>query len=150
MRHFLARTDFPALLGILAAQAYQCLGPQIRQGAIVFDTLENVAQLPTGWQDEQHPGSYRLHQTGSPYWFDWANGASAIKPHTFAAQESLWKTVRDEAGRLHFKAVLPKPQKIALIGVRACDLAALAIQDQHFLHGALLTLITNSGVKTCC
>ncbi|MEZ5453169.1 MAG: 4Fe-4S dicluster domain-containing protein [Thiothrix sp.] len=135
MHHFLARADFPAMLETLAAAGFACIGPQVRQGSIVFDPLHEVAQLPQGWQDEQQPGSYRLHQTGSPYWFDWANGASAIKPHTFAPQESLWKAVRDEVGRLHFKTILPKPRKTAILGVRACDLAALAIQDQHFLHG---------------
>ena len=135
MPHFLTRTDFPDLLKALEWEGYACIAPQVRQGAIVFDTLSSVAQLPTGWQDTQEPGHYRLHQTGSPYWFDWANGASAIKPHTFAPQESLWKVVRDESGRLHFKTILPKPQKTAILGVRACDLAALALQDQHFLHG---------------
>lgn len=134
MSLFLWRKEFPTLLAVLNKAGFDCIGPQLKQGAIAFDHLQSVEQLPTGWQDEQQPGRYRLHQTGSPYWFDWANGASAIKPHTFAPQESLWQASRDQAGRLSFQAVIPKPPKTAIIGVRACDLAALAIQDQHFLY----------------
>ena len=135
MRHYLSKTDFPALLALLQALDYTCIAPQIRHGAIMFAPLTDITQLPQGFQDEQAPAHYRLRQTDSPYWFDWANGAAAIKPHTFAPQETLWKVMRDESGRLHFKTVLPKPDKVAILGVRACDLAALAVQDQHFLHG---------------
>ncbi len=106
MRHYLSKQDFPALLDVLQTVGYTCIAPP------------------------------PLPHTDSAYWFDGANGASAIKPYTFAPHESLWKVMRDEAGRLHFITVLPKPQPIALLGVRACDLAALALQDQHFLHGA--------------
>ncbi len=135
MNHFLAREDFPHLLRALTQAGYDCVGPQIRQGAIVFDHLHSVTQLPQGFQDEQQPAHYRLQQTDSPYWFDWSNGASAIKPYTFAPQENLWAVQRDQSGRLRFQATLPQPQKTAIIGVRACDLAALTLQDQHFLHG---------------
>ncbi|MGA7180735.1 MAG: 4Fe-4S dicluster domain-containing protein [Thiobacillaceae bacterium] len=31
--------------------------------------------------------------------------------------------------------MMPRSKPLAVIGVRACDLAALAIQDKHFLHG---------------
>ncbi len=133
--HFLARADFPALLAALHTSGYACVGPQICHGTIVFAPLTDSTQLPAGWQDTQQPGSYRLHQTGTPYWFDWANGASAIKPYTFAPQETLWTAHRAEAS-LHFQATDPVAPKIALLGVRACDLAALALQDQHFLQGA--------------
>lgn len=135
MSLFLKRETFPALLDMLASAGFDCIGPQVRQGAIVFDRLEKVEQLPAGWQDEQQTASYRLHQTGSPYWFDWANGASAIKPYAFTPQESLWKVSRDASGRLSFHSLPPTARKTAIIGVRACDLVALAIQDQHFLYG---------------
>ncbi|MHB1084054.1 MAG: 4Fe-4S dicluster domain-containing protein [Thiobacillus sp.] len=41
---------------------------------------------------------------------------------------------RDDAGALTFAAVLPSSPAPAIIGVRACDLAALALQDAHFLR----------------
>ncbi len=135
MTLFLRREEFPVLLDVLVKTGFDCVGPQIREGAIVFDRLDNVAQLPSGWQDEQQPASYQLKQTGEPYWFNWANGASAIKPYTFAPQETLWEARRDNLGRIRFTQTLPQPRKTAIIGVRACDLAALAIQDQHFLQG---------------
>ena len=41
---------------------------------------------------------------------------------------------RDDAGALKFAAVMPTTPAQAIIGVRACDLAALALQDAHFLQ----------------
>ncbi len=136
MRHYLSKTDFPALLTLLQTLDYTCIAPQVQHGAITYAPLAAVTDLPYGVQDQQAPAHYRLQPTDAAYWFDWANGASAIKPYTFAPQETLWKVLRDESGRLHFKTVLPKPDKVAILGVRACDLAALALQDQHFLQGA--------------
>jgi ferredoxin len=43
---------------------------------------------------------------------------------------------RDDDGRLEFSAPGAEPRPLAVVGVRACDLAALALQDAHFLHGA--------------
>jgi ferredoxin len=36
---------------------------------------------------------------------------------------------------MEFAARVPESEKIAVIGVRGCDLAALHLQDQHFLEG---------------
>ncbi len=40
---------------------------------------------------------------------------------------------RDGQGGLAFESVAPPAEMLAVIGVRACDLAALALQDAHFL-----------------
>jgi ferredoxin len=38
-------------------------------------------------------------------------------------------------GGLSFQTQIPEVGKTAVIGVRACDLAAMALQDQHFISG---------------
>jgi len=135
MTYFLKRSGFDRLLSVLEEQDYTCVGPQVKDGAIVFGTLSDPSQLPAGWKDKQSPGSYALQQSDLPYWFDWANGPSAVKPFTFVPEETLWQVTRDDEGHLGFKATPPKVNKMAILGVRACDLAALAIQDQHFIQG---------------
>ena len=132
---FLPRTVFPRLIEELARRGYRVIGPQPRDGAIVFDAIERAEHLPRGMRDEQAPGRYRLVDIVSPRYFAWANGPQAIKPLTFAPRESLWRVRRDEKGSLKFESLTPQPEKTALIGVRACDLAALALQDAHFLEG---------------
>ena len=132
---FLERADLGRLLGALAEAGYDCIGPQVRDGAIVYDRLADVAQLPRGVHDRQQPGSYRLTSGDGPRQFAWANGPQALKPLTFVPAEILWRARRDAGGALRFdtEAVAPRPQ--AVLGVRACDLAALALHDQHFLGG---------------
>ena len=132
---FLPRDGLQLLLVALRAAGMRCVGPQVRDGAIVYDTLTDVEQLPASVRDLQAPGGYTLQRTGSTRQFAWANGPQALKPLLFAPRESLWRVVRGADGTLAFREMLPDPQPTAVIGVRACDLAALALQDQHFLDG---------------
>ncbi len=115
-------------------RGYQCLGPEARNGAIVMAELLSPDGLQRGLQAEQAPGHYQLTTDPLNRYFAWANGPQAIKPHAFAAQESLWQVRRDDQGRLQFEAVLAEAPALAIIGARACDLAALGLQDAHFLR----------------
>jgi sulfhydrogenase subunit beta (sulfur reductase) len=130
---FLPVAQLSVLVAQLMERGYRCLGPQAENGAIVMRVLES-ADLPRGLQAEQAPGHYRLTQDPHQRYFAWANGPQAIKPLAFAPQETLWQVRRDAAGALQFEAVLPEAPALAIIGVRACDLAALALQDAHFLR----------------
>ena len=51
------RDDFQQLLDVLVGRHYQLVGPTLRDGAIVYDTLTSAADLPVGWTDEQTGGS---------------------------------------------------------------------------------------------
>jgi len=133
---FLPRDGLQQLIDALRAAGMRCVGPQVRDGTIVYDTLAGSQHLPAGMQDLQGPGSYTLRRTAAARQFAWANGPQALKPLLFAPRESLWRVVRGAEGKLEFRAVLPEVQPIAVIGVRACDLAALVLQDQHFLTGS--------------
>ena len=131
---FLARGDFNQLIEALQAQGYRCVGPQVREGAIVYDSLTRAGQLPVGIHVEQAPGSYRVHQSDSIRAFAWSNGPQALKPLLNAPRETLWTAGRDANGALQFESTTVEPTPLAVIGVRSCDLAALALQDRHFLR----------------
>ena len=131
---FLTLEQLPALIAELMQRGYQCLGAEARNGAIVMSELSSPHGLARGLQARQQPGHYQLTRDPHNRYFAWANGPQAIKPHAFAAQESLWQVRRDEQGGLQFEAVLPEAPALAIIGARACDLAALALQDAHFLR----------------
>ncbi|MCB1733992.1 MAG: 4Fe-4S dicluster domain-containing protein [Gammaproteobacteria bacterium] len=129
---FLPHSQLPALLHALHETGYRCIGPQARDGAIVFDELQDTADLPWGLIDVQEPGRYRLTEATSRRAFAWANGPQAIKPWVFQAHEPQWTAQRNAQGHIRFEAVHVAPQATAILGVRACDLAALQIQDCHF------------------
>ncbi len=133
MPDYLPRDQFQRLLDALVAEGYQLLGPQLREGALQFAPVHAVDDFPKGVREAQAPGQYRLHHDAGERLFAWATGPQGLKPLLFAPREVLWRAEKDEAGHLQFRESLPEPPPTAVIGVRACDLAAATIQDQLFL-----------------
>ena len=130
----ISRKHLSALIPVLQQAGYRCVGPQLRDGTIVYDTVSSLDPFPRGYRDRQAPGAYRLEADDSNYLFSWANGPQALKPFLFTPREPLWQSERRADGSLRFSAVNTTDEAIAVIGVRACDLAALALQDAHFLR----------------
>lgn len=135
---FLSREGLWQLGSLLQQAGYRVLAPKTESGAILYRELESMEQLPWGVRQTQAPGEYRLQQQGTLRAFAWANGPQALKPSLFAPTETLWRVSRDESGSLHFTHTTPMQQKpLAVLGVRSCDLAALAIHDRHFFGGEM-------------
>jgi ferredoxin len=133
--NFLPRQALQTLLDTLKGQGFRTLGPRVQDGAIQYLDLVDAGQLPGGWHDEQSPGRYRLSSGESARCFTWAIGPQALKPHLFSARETLWHSARDAGGGISFSDAAIGQQPMAVIGVRACDIAALELQDRHFLDG---------------
>jgi len=133
---FLPHAAGQALLDGLRAAGYAVLGPVVRDGAMVLAEVSSTADLATGVRDGQAPGRYRLEREGDERWFGWTVGPQGLKPLLFPAREVLWRSSRDAVGRLRFEPVEVAAPSFAVLGVRACDLAALAMLDAHFLGGA--------------
>lgn len=129
---FLRREELERLFDALRAGGYACIGPQAGDGAIRYGPLDSSTQLPQGWRDRQAPGEYRLLRTDTPRCFAWATGPQGLKPFSFAPSEGLWRSRRCAGGGLGFEVAEPEAPRLALIGVKACDLAALAMLDRHF------------------
>ena len=127
----LDRPGLERLFEGLKAEGRTLVGPTVRDGAIIYDVLAGVASLPQSWRDEQAPGSYRLHrQVGDPRLFDHTVGAHSWKRYLHPPRESLFRVTRTPEGTLRFDSLTAEPRRLALIGARACELAALAIQDR--------------------
>lgn len=125
--------DFSRLLIALRSSGYRLLGPVPRDGTISYAEITSVDDLPRGVVDVQGPGSYRLVEGGDGF-FDALPGDATWKQALFPAHEPLWEATTIE-GVLTFREVLPTDTKAALIGARACELAAIAIQDSVFIGG---------------
>ena len=130
---FLPRPALQTLFDILNELGFRTLGPIVQNDAVVYQELTDARLLPSGWTDDQGPGSYRLMPGESARCFSWATGPQALKPWLFSARETLWVSRRDTQGKLEFEAPQPEQRPLAVIGARACDLAALDLQDQHFM-----------------
>src|SRR5215475_10776706 len=129
----LAKVRLEDLIQYLWRDGFRVLGPVPRDGAVVFDEVRSVSDLPVGLREEQQPGRYRLVPGVDGEIFGVVNGPGSLKPSFFAPEEPLLRVRRHRAG-FRVDEVTPPPVRVAFLGVRACDLAALAIQDRIFLH----------------
>ncbi len=124
-----------ALLQVLKSRGLRTLGPKIRAGVIVYEEIASVADLPRGWTDEHSPGHYRLRRRDDAALFGYTVGPHSWKQFLHPARQCLWQARRDGAGEQpHFEPEPSDAQHFALIGVRACELRAIAIQDRVLLE----------------
>jgi sulfhydrogenase subunit beta (sulfur reductase) len=129
----LPKPRFQELLDLLGSRGFRTLGPVVRNGAVVFDEVGCVGELALGLRDEQQPGRYRLVPGIAGEIFGVVNGPGSLKPSFFAPTETLLDIRREKRG-FTVSDVQPQLQPLAFLGVRACDLAALSMQDRIFLH----------------
>lgn len=111
---------------------FEVVGPRIEQSAIVYGPIRSAADLPVGWTDRHAPGSYRLERRGDDAYFGFAVGPHSWKKYVFPPTIQLWRANRTDAGFEVHEAEYDPPS-LAMLGVRACELAAIAIQDRVFL-----------------
>jgi ferredoxin len=129
------------LLAALRGQGFRLVGPTLGDGAIGYGDIGSVADLPAGWTDEQDGGSYRLVRRDDGALFGYNVGPQSWKRYLFPPSSLLWQGQRDEleaagAGEGPADPDLAPGQRFAFIGVRSCELHAIAIQDRVFLGGA--------------
>jgi len=131
---FLAKSQFQTLIGLLKSEGYRTIGPTIDQEAIVYDEIDSIDQFPIGWTDEQGPGHYRLKEREDREWFGFAVGPHSWKRYLFPPTSTLLSAEKTDQGWSFIPRASDHTQ-YALLGVRACELAALRIQDRVFLEG---------------
>ena len=122
------------LLDALRGRGWHVLGPAVRDGAIVYDRIERVADLPAGWTDRQEAGRYQLVRRGDDALFGFAVGPQSWKRFLRPPTETLWSARRSEDG-FSLSSTADAAPKMAFLGVRACEIHAMAIQDRVLRGG---------------
>lgn len=130
----LERKHFQSLLDSLSDSGYDLLGPSVRDNAVVYDKIQTANDLPIGWVDASEASRYHLEKGKRKTLFGYSLSSNTWRTFLQPPVATLYETTRDGRG---FKVVHPKPDQAqrALIGVRSCELAALAIHDKIFAQG---------------
>ena len=131
---FLPRSDLDRLFKALSADGRRIVGPTIAEDAVVYDELDGPADLPAGWRSETAPGSYRLHETDGLRAFDHGVGVTAWKRFTHPSIVPLTRGSRN-GPLVQIESVPTDAPKLAFLGVRACEIAALQIQERAMRAG---------------
>jgi formate hydrogenlyase subunit 6/NADH:ubiquinone oxidoreductase subunit I len=130
-------TGLQALIDLLRADGWAVVGPTVRDGAVVHAEISSVDELPQGVGDQQDSGSYRLRERSDGAWFGFAVGPQGWKAQLFPSRELLWVGRRGPDG-VSIEPVDEAPPRLALLGVRSCDLHAIAIHDQVLASRAVV------------
>ena len=128
------KADLSRLIDRLWQDGYTVVGPTVAQGAIIFDEVRRLEQLPIGWTDEQEGGTYRLKRRDDEAYFGYAVGPHSWKKYLFPSRMTLF-TIDQTADSFTVKASQEPVPSYAFLGVRSCDLHAIEIQDRVFLGG---------------
>ena len=136
IQYVLENKDFQHLLDAVIKRGYQVLGPTVRDAAIVYDELKSAADLPVGWTDEQEAGHYRLRRRNNnnssnnndEARFGYVVGPQSWKKSLHPAEVRLL-TAERSGQTFRILNNESAPPRRAFLGVRACELAAIAVQD---------------------
>ncbi|MDH6193994.1 ferredoxin [Mycobacterium frederiksbergense] len=115
------------LVSTLIDRGYRVIGPTLSDNAIVLAELSSADDLPKGWGVEVAPGHYRLRRRDDDARFGHSAGPQSWKQYLHPPRQRLWSS--DDP-------MTEEPPRLAFIGVRACDLAAIAMLDGVLGKGA--------------
>ncbi|WP_437944174.1 4Fe-4S dicluster domain-containing protein [Sorangium sp. So ce281] len=133
-RAVLGRPGIAALLQGLREEGYRLIGPTLRGGAIVYDEIQGAEELPAGWTEQQEAGRYRLARRADEALFGYAVGPRSLKHLLFVPRLRLVQ-LRRRGGSISRTDEAEAPPRLAVLGARACDLAAIDVQDRVFVDG---------------
>jgi sulfhydrogenase subunit beta (sulfur reductase) len=125
-------SELSSLIESIRHDNYKIIGPRVKDGAIVYDEIDSLNDLPIGITDEQDAGQYRLLKRDDNAIFGYNVGPHSWKKFLFPPFTKLF-SVRKEGKSISVDTPTDtSPEKLAFIGVRSCELSAILIQDQVF------------------
>jgi len=124
---------FDILLSRLKEEGYLPIGPRVKNESLVYDEIENLHDFPQGYFTDQKPGHFRLVHEKHYRYFDIIPGAHSWKKFLFPSRVELFTLHKNGIGWENVSEPLETP-KYAFIGVRACELNAIQIQDNIFMR----------------
>jgi len=122
-------TGLNRLVAELRRRGRRVVGPTLRDNAIVLAEIDTADELPYGWGVDVAPGTYRVRARTDRAAFGHSAGPQSWKQFLHPPRQRVWSSDTGEAD------AEPDP-RYAFLGVRGCDLAAIAILDRVLAGGS--------------
>jgi ferredoxin len=116
------------LVSTLIDRGFTVVGPTVADNAIVLSELGSADDLPLGWGVDVGPGHYRLRRRDDDKVFGHSAGPQSWKQFLHPPRQKLWSSAGEEEPE--------EPPRYAFLGVRGCDLAAIATLNGVLGKGA--------------
>jgi ferredoxin len=123
-----------SLVIALEQQGFQPVGPVVQDGHLELDHLDTVGDLPRGWTTTADAGIFSLSRRSDQAYFGFNLGQESWKKFFFPARLPLFKS-QSLGNHVSFDPIADPAPPYALIGVRACELAALNVHDRTLRDG---------------
>ena len=121
------------LIARLWERGYRVIGPRVDSDAIVYGEIRDADELPRGWTEEQSAGRYRLRRRDDEQSFGYNVGPHSWKSYLFPPKIVVGSAERRPEG-WHLEDAPDDSPAFAFLGVRACELEAIAVQDRVMMH----------------
>lgn len=125
------RNAIDSIISLLKMEGFITVAPTIRDQTIIYDEIETTSELPIGWTDEQEAGHYRIKKREDEALFGYNVGPHSWKKYLFPPKLEIFEANKNGKS-FEIKTILTDDTKYAFIGVRACELNAIKIQDKVF------------------
>lgn len=126
--------DFNILFKIISGKGYEIIGPTAKDGAVTYGSINTMSDLPVGMIDRQDGGTYRLIESNQKTLFGYVVGQDSWKKFLYPPKHKMLELARRDK-TFDILSNESGPARRAFLGVRACELAAIAIHDKILLEG---------------
>jgi sulfhydrogenase subunit beta (sulfur reductase) len=130
----LDRENFQNLFDALNQKGYRTCAPTLRDNAVVYDEISSVEELPIGYSDDQDAGHYRLVKSKRKALFDYVVGFDSWKKFLYPPSVKILEARRN-GQQFEINHEDREVRNQAFIGVRPCELHAIAILDKVLIEG---------------
>ncbi len=154
----LAPEGLEAIVDALIGSGRDVIAPVVLDGVISLGAITSADDLPIGWADDQGPGTYRIEHSADHTRFRFAAPAQSWKRFLHEERTLLVRT-RLVDGEIEIENRGDDQRKLAFVGIRACDLAAIqrldvvlaadAAYQQRRAGLAMIAVACTTAASTC-
>jgi sulfhydrogenase subunit beta (sulfur reductase) len=130
-RMFLSKVVLADMIETLKGQGYTVIAPTLHRDVVKLKPITGSDEIACGLRDLQDGGHYRLEEGDEALYFEYVVGPDSAKSYFFPAHQELF-ALDIQSGRFDLHRSRAQSPKLALFGVRPCDLSAIRVQDRVF------------------
>ena len=130
-RMLFPKVALAAMIETLIDQGYTVIAPTLRRDIIKLKPVTGAHEVARGLRDLQDGGRYRLKEGDETLIFEYVVGPDSAKRYFFPPIHELFSVdIKNGPFTLHqSRTSIPK---LAMLGLRPCDLSAIEVQDRVF------------------
>jgi sulfhydrogenase subunit beta (sulfur reductase) len=136
---YIESSEISTLILLLKDFGYKTIAPKVYEKTIIYDEIDSVKDLPIGYTDIQDKGTYSITKTDLDTFFHYNVGAYSWKKFLFPPIETIFKATK-KGNSFDVCKKENNYESLAFIGVRACEINAINIQDKIFIQGEYINL----------